>query len=94
MSAAATRIEGDDFIWELDLPARGTWTCEIHVPLKLGPREIQPMHAGFGEVFAPEAEDPVDGLARPAAAARVRLVPARRGGRPDARATCSRCGSR
>jgi glycogen debranching enzyme len=61
VSAAATRIDGDGLTWVIDLPARGRWTCELHVPLKLGPRELQPMHASFGDVFAPEADDPVEG---------------------------------
>ena len=60
MSAAANRIDADGFTWTIDLPARGRWTCELHVPLSLGPLELQPMHAGFGDVFAPEGDDPVE----------------------------------
>ena len=55
--------------------ARGA--CELHVPLKLGPRELQPMHASFGDVFAPSGDDPVAALARSAAPVRDRLAPAR-----------------
>ena len=58
-SAAATRIDDEGLAWTIDLPARGTWTCELHVPLRLGPRELQPTHAGFGDVFGSESEDPV-----------------------------------
>ncbi len=60
MSAAATRIDADGFTWTIELPARGRWICELHVPLKLGPHELQPIHEGFGDVFAPDADDPVE----------------------------------
>ena len=59
LSTPADRVEGDQLVWDLDLPARGEWRCEIHVPLRLGPREIQPLHRDFGEAFAPEGDDPV-----------------------------------
>ncbi len=59
-SAAATRIDEDGLAWTIDLPARGTWTCELHVPLTLGPRELQPTHAGFGDVFGSETNDPIN----------------------------------
>ncbi len=58
VSAAATRIDDDGLAWTIDLPARGTWTCELHVPLTLGPRELQPTHAGFGDVFGSATDDP------------------------------------
>jgi glycogen debranching enzyme len=58
-SAPPTRIEGGDLVWELDLPAGGEWHCELQVPLKLGPLEVQPAHRDFGEVFAAEGEDPI-----------------------------------
>ena len=60
VSAAATRIDDDGLVWQIELPPRGTWACELHVPLKLGPRELQPMHAGFGDVFGSEMDDPVN----------------------------------
>ncbi len=59
-SAAATRIDDEGLAWTIDLPARGTWTCELHVPLTLGPRELQPTHAGFGDVFGSESNDPIN----------------------------------
>jgi len=49
VSKPATRIEGDDLVWDLDLPPQGEWQCDFDVPLKLGPAELQPFHAGFGE---------------------------------------------
>ena len=61
ISAAATRIDDEGLTWVIDLPAGGRWTCELHVPLKLGPSELQPMHASFGDVFAAAADDPVAG---------------------------------
>ena len=59
LSTPPTRVEGDDVDRELDLAGRGQWNCVIEVPLRLGPREIQPTHTGFDEVFSPEHEDPV-----------------------------------
>jgi glycogen debranching enzyme len=58
-STPATRVEGDDFIWDLDLEPDAEWTCDLRVPLKLGPNEVQPSHEGFGEVFAPSGDDTV-----------------------------------
>ncbi|MFL5685576.1 MAG: glycogen debranching N-terminal domain-containing protein [Chloroflexota bacterium] len=59
LSTPADRVEADELVWDLDLPARGEWLCEIRVPLRLGPREIQPLHRDFGEAFASEGDDPV-----------------------------------
>ena len=59
VSRPPDRLEGDDFVWDLALPPRGEWTCDVHVPLRLGPNEIQPLHRDFGEAFAPEGADPV-----------------------------------
>jgi glycogen debranching enzyme len=58
-STAATRIEGDDFVWDIELDRHTGWASEIRVPIKLGPREIQPTHKGFGEVFSPSGDDAV-----------------------------------
>ena len=58
ISALPTRLEGDDVVWLLDLPPRGRWTCSLEVPLRLGPRELQPAHMEFGEEFDHGREDP------------------------------------
>jgi glycogen debranching enzyme len=58
-STPASRIEGNDFVWDLDLDLDEQWTCEMHVPLKLGKNEIQPRHSGYGEVFSPSGDDSV-----------------------------------
>lgn len=55
----ATRIEGNDFVWEITLPPNGTWNCEIYVPITLEPLEFQPMHKDFSEAFKPTGKDPV-----------------------------------
>lgn len=47
---AATRLEGDDLVWDLHLPPGSEWQCEIVVPLHYGPTELQPVHRTFGEV--------------------------------------------
>lgn len=59
VSTPPTRLEGDDLVWVLDLPRRGRWTCAFEVPLRLGPREVQPAHRDFDEVFATDHQDPV-----------------------------------
>jgi glycogen debranching enzyme len=59
VSTPATRLEGDDLVWELDLENNAEWTCDLRVPLRLGPREVQPTHADFGEVFSPAGDDTV-----------------------------------
>ena len=48
-SPSADRVEGDDLVWQLELPADGEWQVDLEVPLRLGPNELQPVHAGFGE---------------------------------------------
>jgi len=58
-STPASRIEGNDFVWDLDLDLDEQWTTELHVPLKLGANEIQPKHTGYGEVFSPAGDDSV-----------------------------------
>jgi glycogen debranching enzyme len=58
-STPTTRVEGDDFVWDIALEPREGWDCELQVPLKLGPTEVQPTHAGFGEVFSPAGDDAV-----------------------------------
>jgi glycogen debranching enzyme len=58
-SPPPTQLEGDDLVWEIDLAPGSEWRCELHVPLKLGPVEVQPAHRDFGEAFAAEGEDPI-----------------------------------
>jgi glycogen debranching enzyme len=47
-ASPAGRIVGDDIVWDLDLPPKGDWDAELHVPLKLGKIELQPTRADFG----------------------------------------------
>ncbi len=54
-ASPAGRIVGDDLVWDLDLPPKGEWRVELHVPLKLGGLELQPTRADFGE--KPETGD-------------------------------------
>jgi glycogen debranching enzyme len=59
VSTPPDRLDGDDLVWDLALPPRGEWRCDVRVPLRLGPNEIQPMHRDFGEVFASDGTDPI-----------------------------------
>jgi glycogen debranching enzyme len=61
VSPPATRLEGDDLVWELDLADDATWTLEITVPFDIGPNEVVPVRSGFGEVTG---EPPDDATAR------------------------------
>jgi glycogen debranching enzyme len=48
-SPPATRVEGDELVWDLDLTDDATWTLSLHVPLQIGPNEVVPVRRGFGE---------------------------------------------
>jgi len=58
-SPAAKRVEGDDLVWAVELDPDATWSCELRVPLRVGPQEVVPSHRDFGEAFAPEGDDRV-----------------------------------
>ena len=51
VSPAATRVEGDDLVWELCLEPDTEWRCELNVPLTFGPSDVRPEHRHFHEVF-------------------------------------------
>jgi glycogen debranching enzyme len=57
VSPPATRVEGDDLVWEMDLADDATWTVEITVPFDIGPNEVVPVRAGFGEVSGDQPDD-------------------------------------
>jgi len=54
----ASRVEGDDLVWDLHLEPRQAWRCELSVPLRYGPMEVVPVHRGFGEVSGADRDDP------------------------------------
>jgi hypothetical protein len=58
-STVATRLDGDDLVWAVDLGPGREWHTELTVPIRLGMGEIQPIHSGFGEVFEGDATDPL-----------------------------------
>jgi glycogen debranching enzyme len=43
----ATRVEGDDLVWEMDLEPDGRWACDLEVPLTFGEQEIRPGRRRF-----------------------------------------------
>lgn len=53
----ATRIAGDDLVWELELGAGRSWTVEITVPFSRRPRWRMPSHRGFGETAGGPADE-------------------------------------
>jgi glycogen debranching enzyme len=55
----ASRIEGDDLVWDLRLDPGQPWECELNIPTRHdGPESTLPTRRSFGEVFDGEAEDP------------------------------------
>jgi len=58
VSPAATRVEGDDLVWELCLEPDTEWRCELNVPLTFGPSDVRPEHRHFHEVFDHPENDP------------------------------------
>jgi glycogen debranching enzyme len=54
----ASRVEGDDLVWDLRLERGRGWRCELNVPLHYGPVDVLPAHRHFGEVFNGDATDP------------------------------------
>jgi glycogen debranching enzyme len=54
----ASRVEGDDLVWDLHLEPRREWSCELSVPLRHGEMELVPRHRSFGEVSGAAREDP------------------------------------
>jgi glycogen debranching enzyme len=54
----ASRVEGDELVWDLRLEPRQEWWCELHVPLRYGPTEVVPTHRSFGDVSPRDPEDP------------------------------------
>jgi hypothetical protein len=47
----ASRIEGDDLVWEVKLGRNHRWCCELNVPLHHGPMDVIPAHRRFGDIF-------------------------------------------
>jgi glycogen debranching enzyme len=54
----ASRVEGDELVWDLHLEPDEQWRCGLFVPLHYGEIEIAPRHRQFGEVFDEEPDDP------------------------------------
>jgi glycogen debranching enzyme len=53
----ASRVEGDDLVWDLKLRRNLRWCCELTVPLRYGPLDVIPPHRRFGEIFRDSGED-------------------------------------
>ena len=83
VSAAATRIDGDGLTWVIDLPPRGTLDLRASRPAQARPARAPADARRLRRRVRPRSRRSLHGLARPAAPARDRLAPARRGGRSD-----------
>lgn len=42
-------IEGDDYVWQVDLPPRHTFTTILRVTVRVNDTVLEPMHLDFGE---------------------------------------------
>ncbi|WP_346534418.1 glycogen debranching N-terminal domain-containing protein [Micromonospora sp. DPT] len=56
----ATRVEGDDLVWDVRLEPHREWRCDLKVPLPFGRPEIVPVHRDLGEMAKNEGIDPGD----------------------------------
>ncbi|MET8833753.1 glycogen debranching N-terminal domain-containing protein [Micromonospora sp. NPDC004540] len=45
----ATRVDGDDLVWDLDLQRGEQQRVDLHVPLALGPMDLPSVHVRFDE---------------------------------------------
>ena len=52
-------VDERELIWQVELQPGAEWQCDLRVPLKLGPIEVQPLHRDFGEAFAAEGDDAI-----------------------------------
>lgn len=61
VSPPATRVDGDDLVWEVDLTADPAWSVDIVVPLEVARTSTLQMRVpdrdGFGEVAGEPADD-------------------------------------
>jgi glycogen debranching enzyme len=57
VAPSASRVEGDDLVWDLRLERGRGWLCELNVPLHYGPVDVLPAHRDFGEVFRTFGDD-------------------------------------
>jgi len=55
----ASRVEGDDLVWDVRLEPRHEWCCEFSVPLQQGETSVEPRYRQFEEAFEPDSDDPV-----------------------------------
>ncbi|NJC68282.1 amylo-alpha-1,6-glucosidase [Planosporangium thailandense] len=56
----ATRIEGDDLVWQVELPPGGEWKCDLYIPFahKFDTGEIAPTRHDF-HTFISRTGDPI-----------------------------------
>jgi len=57
VSPPATRIDGDELVWELELADDATWSVDISVPFEISSNWVVPARSGFGEAAGGPADD-------------------------------------
>jgi glycogen debranching enzyme len=57
----ASRLEGDDLVWDIKLERNHGWWCELSVPLHCGLTDAGPAHRSFGEGYRNSGDDPSSG---------------------------------
>jgi hypothetical protein len=55
VSPPATRVEGDDLVWDLHLAGNATWSVDLTIPLPGAPAYAEPEHPGV--VWTAGADD-------------------------------------
>ena len=55
----ASRVDGDDLVWDVVLEPHRAWRCEVDVPLHYGPTDLLPRHWYFGQAAETGRDDAV-----------------------------------
>jgi glycogen debranching enzyme len=45
----AARVQGTDFVWDVELGPRGTWSTSVNVAVTVGSFRFEPMHQDYGD---------------------------------------------
>ncbi len=57
VSPPASRVDGDDLVWDLELADDASWSVDISVPYDIGEVMVVPTRQGFGEAAGGPADD-------------------------------------
>ncbi|MCM0677635.1 hypothetical protein NCC78_23530 [Micromonospora phytophila] len=58
-SPPADRVEGDQLVWEFELPPKALWRVDLDVPLPPGMGVVEPVRGDIADVIHQRADDPL-----------------------------------